>query len=262
MSNKFSTTLGTGNINLAGRPTVESVAVQSDFDSINAEVLASGINNISPTVDLRPYVLNNVTKNVHNISDVDGNRISGVPDRANYTQTQSMANMLKSLCGNVNSSMYNYGQNVALYNALLALLAKLGLSGLLSQAIACTKYFGVGGQSTLKRNLPSSYNTGDYNTYYTATSGIGQGNISDPYGKLYKLSSSVPRTQAVDTNTIGSIMSSMGMTNTKATTYRVPNTSRDAISRTKVNKIGNPTIQDYLVGTDTMKLFKKLPFLQ
>jgi len=262
MSSKFSTTLGTSGINLAGRPTIESVAIQSDFDSINAEIFADNIGSSSQITDLKSEVLNNITKDVPNVTDPDGNRIFGIPDTANYTQTQSIANTLKGLCGNVNSSMYNNGQNVALYNALLALLSKLGLSSLLAQAVACAKFFGVGGQSTLKRNLPSTYNTGDYNTYYTASSSIGQGNISDPYGKLYKLSSNIPKKQTVDLNAISSIMSLTGMTSTKATTYRVPNTSKDAISKTKVNKLGNSTVQDYLVGADTMKLFKKLPFLQ
>jgi flagellin-like hook-associated protein FlgL len=126
------------------------------------------------------------------IADELGNPIDGIPAGLDHDTVKEMSNKAKSICSGSGLDISDFGKNLGLFDALLALAAEMGLTQLLKNLANCLNYFDFNGEDVLSEKFPTSIANGDYKTADTIVDLIGKDRIKDPVGSVKELISKIP----------------------------------------------------------------------
>lgn len=258
LSSKLNEVVSSANIDLSS-PVLASSAIVTDISAAASTMATSITKAASSITGIGDEVISVFNGLVPNITAPDGSIIIGMPDGADFDMTKGIIGLMSKICSNVSLDIFNFGYTLNLYNALLSLLAKLGLTGLLAQVIACSEYFGYDGESILKDRLPDISLSGDISTFDLVTSTLGEGTIPNVDKHIVTLSANMEKDASV--SLIDSILTNTGVTSGNLTEKAVPNTTLSAISSSKISSLNNDSMSEHLIGSDTKNLFDALPFI-
>lgn len=258
-SNKLSSITNSANLDISTTPTSGTYVLDSTSSNKLSTALAAtrstaGIPGMSDEI-LDHYVES------PNITDMAGNLIEGIPSMSDFSTTSALNNRLASLCGGTGLGLMNFGNNLNIFNALLALFAKLGLAGLLRQAADCYKYFQQSGISTLKDVTPDIARNGDSMSMATVAELTGAGSISDPEDLIRSLVENTPDNTYQSTNYLDTTMDEWDVSAEDLTSRPIPYSNTRVKSLTNHNNLGsNKTYLDHLYGAEDRELLTKAVF--
>lgn len=228
-----------------------------DENKIN---MANKLDQLAPKLDLSSELLSG-NFSTPMIADELGEDIDGIPSDLPYDVVKNMSDLAETICPGSKLSMTNYGNNVGLMNALLALAAKLGLMDLIRKLVDCFNLYKNNGPSVLAQQIPIIAQNGDYNTMDGILGIIGPSKVSNPVDTSTKLISNIDKDDKDATPKVNNILDTLEIPKTELTEVRLGQSDVRMVSKYKLDRLGdNDNIKGNLVGKDQYALYKASPF--
>lgn len=157
-------------------PTAESTGADMGDSSWLSSVKSSISRNL-PDFDFTGFSLSDPDLTLPKITDENGNPIMGVPSSISPSLWDQVKDLGNTLCNMNLMDILGFAEAKELFDALLDMVLKNGLFGLLGQMSGCGKYFTSSSVAKMVTAVPGLASKGDAQTIYAISNIVGAQNI-------------------------------------------------------------------------------------